>query len=98
MLDLLVWITQLVTLSLLFVTLRNMRRLRDKVQVLNTNLQLLRSRQSTMKRHYGTDARIKSDSHARTTKRDSSDLEARGARISTAVHRKMSNVSDPDNN
>lgn len=94
--DWLVWITLIAVLVVLVFILRKMYIMDDRVKVVAKGLDQFRVRVGEVKQHRTGDKVPHVDSRARTTVRDSGDIPVRGARISTAVHRKVYDAGDAD--
>lgn len=78
---------------------RKMEDLRDDIFTLRSEIAKLRGHNGAVTERRTTSSTPRVDAKARTTKRDTPDLSARGGRMSMAVHRpKRDYDSDTDDN
>lgn len=91
--DWLVWITQLVTLVALLWVFDRLRRMSSELRKLEV---LLRVREGRVASKRSSISTPEVDSRARTTRRDTPDIPARGGRMSQAVQRRKRDVGESD--
>ena len=95
--DWLVWIWLIIVTIVQVIILRKLQVIDDRVKVVLANLNLLSTnRVSSVAHHHRSDRIPPVDAKGKTTTRDTSDIPIRGARIGTAIHRKVYDARESD--
>lgn len=85
----------LTVIVLQMLQLRATRKTDTRLRVLGTTISKLMPQQNGIRVRMDSQANPHIDSKVVVTKRDTPDIPYRGARIGTAVHRELSNASEP---